>query len=242
MRLLMTASQIRGLPVVTVRGGEDVAEVRDVIYSPEAGRLVGVTLNKRGFLAGRSRDVLPAEAIHAIGQHAVMVLDDSSLVAPEDAPDDVAHPAVERNVIGDDVLTEGGSSLGKVTDLVLLVGSSGEVVGYQIDKTGGGRGYIPLPAQLAVSGAALVVPNITEEFVQDDLVGLGAVGRRVPGPIGVVVSGVVQAFRRPQGLEPVQRKGAGLGRAICSWMPSSGGSPPLSSAEARRRSWSNGSS
>jgi len=62
MRLLMTASQIRGLPVVTVRGGEDVAEVRDVIFSPEAGRLLGVTLNKRGFLAGRSRDVLPAEA------------------------------------------------------------------------------------------------------------------------------------------------------------------------------------
>ena len=52
MRLLITASQIRGLPVVTVQGGEDVAEVRDVIYSPEAGRLVGLTLNKRGFLAG----------------------------------------------------------------------------------------------------------------------------------------------------------------------------------------------
>ena len=48
------------------------------------------------------------------------------------------------------------------------------MVGYQIDKTGGGRGYVPLPAQLSVSGVALVVPNITEEFVQDDLVGLGA--------------------------------------------------------------------
>jgi uncharacterized protein YrrD len=174
MRLLMTASQIRGLPVVTVRGGEDVAEVRDVIFSPDAGRLVGVTLNKRGILAGRSRDVLPAQAVHAIGKDALMVLDASDLVAPEDAPDDVAHPAVERNVIGDDVLTEGGLSLGKVTDLVLLVGSSGEVVGYQIEKPGGGQGYIPLPAQLAVSGAALVVPNITEEFVKDDLVGLGA--------------------------------------------------------------------
>ena len=99
MKLLMTASQIRGLPVVTVGGGEDVAEVRDVIYSPEAGRLVGVTLNKRGFLAGRSHDVLPAEAIHAIGQDAVMVLDESSLVAPQDAPDDVGQPATERNVI-----------------------------------------------------------------------------------------------------------------------------------------------
>ena len=170
----MTASQIRGLPVVTVRSGEDVAEVRDVIYSPETGRLIGVTLNKRGFLASRHPDVLPAESIHAIGQDAVMVLDESSLVAPGDAPADVGHPATERNVIGDDVLTEGGSSLGTVTDLVLLVGSTGEVVGYQIDKAGGGQGYIPLPAQLSISGDALVVPNITEEFVEDDLVGLGA--------------------------------------------------------------------
>jgi uncharacterized protein YrrD len=174
MTLLMTASQIRGLPVVTVRGGEDVAEVRDVIYNPEAGRLVGVTLNRRGFLAGRRREVLPAEAIHAIGQHAVMVIDESSLVGPGDAPEDVARPATERNVLGDDVLTEGGTSLGTVTDLVLLVGSSGEVLGYQIDKATGGQGYIPLPAQLSVSGVALVVPNLTQEFVQDDLVGLGA--------------------------------------------------------------------
>jgi uncharacterized protein YrrD len=174
VKLLVTASQIGGLPVVTVRGGEDVAEVRDVIYSPDAGRLVGLTLNKRGFLAGRRREVLPAEALHAIGQHAVMVIDESSLVTPQDAPDDVAHPPSGRNVLGNDVLTAGGVSLGKVTDLVLLVGSSGEVVGYQIDKASGGRGYIPLPAQLAVSGAALVVPDITEEFVHDDLVGLGA--------------------------------------------------------------------
>ena len=170
----MTASQIRGLPVVTVDGGEDVAEVRDVIYSPEAGRLVGLTLNKRGFLSGRHREVLPSQAIHAIGQHAVMVLDESSLVAPEDAPDDVGRPDTDRDVIGNDVLTEGGASLGTVADLVLLVGSNGEVVGYQIEKTTGGAGYIPLPAQLSVSGVALVVPNITEEFVQEDLVGLGA--------------------------------------------------------------------
>jgi len=174
MTLLVNASQITGLPVVTVYGGDDVAEVRDVVYSPGAGRLVGLTLNKRGFLAGRRREVLPAEAIHAIGRDAVMVSDESSLVLPEDAPDDVAHPDADRNVVGDDVLTEGGVSLGTVRDLALLVGGTGEVVGYQIDKPGGGQGYIPLPAQLAVSGSALVVPDITEEFVRDDLVGLGA--------------------------------------------------------------------
>lgn len=170
----MTASQIHGLPVVTVHGGDDVAEVRDVIYSPQEGRLVGLTLNKRGFFSGRRREVLPADAIHAIGRNAVMILDESSLVAPEDAPDDVGQPATERNVIGDDVLTEAGMSLGVVRDLALLVGSTGEVVGYQIEKVGGGHGYIPLPAQLAVSGTALVVPDVTQEFVRDDLVGLGA--------------------------------------------------------------------
>lgn len=170
----MTASQINGLPVVTVTGGEDVAEVRDVIYDPEAGCLVGLTLNKRGFFSGRRREVLPADAIHSIGRDAVMIVDDSSLTEPEDAPDDIVHPAKERSVIGDDVLTEGGRSLGVVRDLALLVGSAGEVVGYQIEKPGGGHGYIPLPAQLAVSGQALVVPDVTEEFVRDDLVGLGA--------------------------------------------------------------------
>jgi uncharacterized protein YrrD len=92
MKLLMTASQIRGLPVVTVREGEDVAEVRDVTYDPEAGHLVG-SLNQRDFLAGRRREVLPAASTHAIGQDALMVLDESCLVAPADAPDDVGHPA-----------------------------------------------------------------------------------------------------------------------------------------------------
>jgi uncharacterized protein YrrD len=169
VKLLMTANQINGLPVVTVRGGDDVAEIRDVIYSPEAGRLVGFTLNKRGFFAGRHRQVLPVAAVHAIGRDAVMVLDDSSLTAPEDAPDDVARPATERNVIGDDVLTERGVSLGAVTDLVLVVGGGGDVVGYQIEKPDGGRAYIPLPA-----GIALVVPDATEDFVRTDLVGLGA--------------------------------------------------------------------
>jgi uncharacterized protein YrrD len=174
MTLLMVTSGIAGLPVVTVRGGEDVAEVRDVIYYPDAGRLVGLTLNKRGFLSGRCRHVLPAESIHGIGRDAVMVLDESSLVLPADAPEEVGHPATERNVLGDDVLTEGGVSLGVVRDLVVVVGSSGEVVGYEIEKTDGGHAYIPLPAQLAVSGSALVVPEATKDFVRDDLVGLGA--------------------------------------------------------------------
>lgn len=173
MRLLVTAAAIHGLPVVTI-GGEDVAEVRDVIYSPDAGRVVGLTLNKRGFLAGRRREVLPAETIHAIGRDAVMIDGVDGLILPADAPADVGAPPAERDVTGNEVLTEGGTSLGRVRDVVVLAGSKGEVAGYEIETASGGTGYIPLPAQWAVSGTAIVVPEATKEFVKDDLVGLGA--------------------------------------------------------------------
>ncbi len=172
MNLLFTASAIMGLPVVTVSSGEDLAEVRDVIYSPELGHLAGLSLNKRGFLSGRLKDVLAAADIRAIGRNAVMVRDETCLSSPDDAPAEVAHPESKRNVVGDDVLTEGGVSLGTVRDLVLLSGTAGEVVGYQITTAEGGDGYIPLPAQLAVSGSTLVVPEITKEFVVQDLVSL----------------------------------------------------------------------
>lgn len=169
----MTATQIRGLPVVTVLGGDDVAEVRDVIYSPARGELVGMTLNRRGFLAGRRRELLPADAVHAIGQHAVTIMDEGALVPPDHAPVEVSAADDDRDVLGNDVLTERGVSLGSVRDLVVVAGTSGAVVGYQIEKPEGGEAFIPLPAQLAVSGVALVVPDLTEDFVRDDLVGLG---------------------------------------------------------------------
>jgi uncharacterized protein YrrD len=174
MRLLVTGSAIRGLPVVTIDGGEDVAEVRDLIYNPEVGRVVGLTLNKRGFLSGRRREVLPAEKVHAIGSDAVMVDDESSLTLPDDASDEVTGAPSQRDVTGNEVLTEQGKSLGKVKDVVVLVGSAGEVVGYEIETSTGGTGYIPLPTSLAISGTALVVPDPTQDFVESDLVGLGA--------------------------------------------------------------------
>jgi uncharacterized protein YrrD len=173
MTMLATGSAIRGLPVVTISGGEDVAEVRDLIYDPQAGRIVGLTLNKRGFFAGRSREVLAAKQIRAIGQDAVMVQDEESLTLSHDAPADVGEPPSGRDVTGDEVLTEQGASLGKVRDIVVQLGSNGEVVGYEIEAASGDTGYIPLPTRLAVSGSTLIVPDATKDFVEKDLAGLG---------------------------------------------------------------------
>ena len=49
MKLLLRGTDIVGLPVVTL-GGEDIAEVRDVLFDAQAGHVLGFTLNKRGVL------------------------------------------------------------------------------------------------------------------------------------------------------------------------------------------------
>lgn len=174
MSRLLKASEINGLPVVTVTGGEDVAEVKDVIYGADEGRLIGFTLNKRGFLKGKLKRVLAASSVTAIGRHAVMIPDGSCLVDKGDAPVEVAKPQVDRNVLGNHILTEGGKRLGAVTDLVVMMGTNGEVVGYELARDDShDTWFIPRPAQLAVSGDTLLVPNDLEGFVFDDLSGFG---------------------------------------------------------------------
>lgn len=195
-RTLLRGTEIGGLPLVCSTTGEALADIRDVLYSPEAGTLVGFTLNKRGGLfAGPLKGALPIVVVHAIGPDAVIVerpdvLD--TLPAQDDAS---STAATARNVLGDEVLTDGGDRLGVVTDLIVEVGvvsgapplpgvaPSGEVVGYQVapDAEASGRGrrkdvaqlLVPLPHTLAVSATTLLVPASVGPFVRDDLAGFG---------------------------------------------------------------------
>jgi uncharacterized protein YrrD len=176
---LVRGRELIGLPVVTMRG-DDVAEIRDVVYDPgEAGALVGFTLNKRGFLAGRHPDHLMAANVAGLGRDAVMVEDESALGA-DAASDAVVESSTERNVLGSAVVTEDGRRLGTVEDVVLLTGRTPRVEGYVLaaegeERPAAGRSvFVPLPEQIAVSGDALVVPSDVAEFVSDDLAGFGA--------------------------------------------------------------------
>lgn len=191
---LIVGADIRRLPVVSISTGEDIAEIRDIVYDAEAGAVVGFTLNKRGMLSGRRREVLSTANVHAIGHHAVMVTGEEQLLDPAEADEAIAAPEGDRNVIGNDVLTESGVSLGTVVDVVVRAapgpeGRAGAVVGYAVKLANGPRHYIPLPAQLAVSGAALVVPDATEQYVVADLGALGAAVERFRAQVGDAQAG-----------------------------------------------------
>jgi uncharacterized protein YrrD len=175
---LLLATDIIGLPVVTSQTGEAIAEIRDVVYAPDQGRVLGFTLNKRGFLAGRMRMPLAFDSTSAIGRDAVMVPMADVLTSDIPFAGDT-ESAGPRNVIGNDVLTEGGERLGTITDLV-VASASGQVIGYKLQRDGGpperasDHLLVPLPDTLAVSGENLVVPSTVMAFVRDDLVGFGA--------------------------------------------------------------------
>lgn len=201
--LLLRATELTGKPVVSITEGQALATIKDVIYSPERGCLTGFTLNKFGGLfAGPLKVGLPLGAVVAIGRDAVMVASAQVLVGePARAVLSEAGSDNQRNVVGNQVITDAGDRLGAVTDLVLEAGvlrrsvgpsAPGQVVGYQLlsDDTAGRddhQQFVPLPYTLAVSGSNLVVPAEVRPFIRDDLSGFG---------------GAVDSFRAQLGAPP----------------------------------------
>ena len=179
MSLLLRGTEMVKLPVVTTSGGEAIAEVKDVIYSPDAGRVLGFTLNKRGRLRGPRKEILPLTRVHAVGRDAVMIGAADAMVPPGDAEGEPARAAAGRNVLGNEVLTDAGTRLGRVIDLVVEL-NNGDVIGYELqgDEELQGRAgqplLVPLPATLAVSGDVLMVPASVQNFIRDDLSGFGS--------------------------------------------------------------------
>lgn len=176
MTVLMRAKEIIRRPVVTL-AGDDVAQIKDVVYADDQGEVAGFTLAGRGLFAGPKKEALAWTSIHAVGRDAVMIINEEMF----DQRRDIVDKAQARggNVIASRVLTDTGTDLGKVVDAILEIGETARVVGYAIDSSealgrGGRTVFIPLPDTIAVSGEALIVPSTAADFVSDDLSGFGA--------------------------------------------------------------------
>jgi sporulation protein YlmC with PRC-barrel domain len=190
VNLLMRASEIAKRPVVTLQG-EDVGQIKDIVYADGGGQIGGFTLNGRGLLSGPMKVSLAWEAVVALGPDAVMINDESALT---DRQEFLAEKVESRqgstgraggDVLGSRVLTDAGKDLGKVLDVIIEIRpakkgpGAADVVGYEIEPTedlGKDRKkvLVPLPDTLAASGEHLVVPASAVDFVTNDLAGFGA--------------------------------------------------------------------
>ncbi len=183
MSRLMRTSEIAKRPVVTL-AGEDVAQIKDIVYSAGGGAVGGFTLAGRGLFAGPLKQALAWTAVSALGADAVMIDDDSVLGdIPQVLSSSASSGGSGGNVLGSQVLTDSGIDLGTVVDVIIQVGDTAggqcDVVGYEIQASEalgskGTRLLIPLPDTLAASGEHLMVPAAAKDFVTQDLAGFGA--------------------------------------------------------------------
>ncbi len=179
----MRTSEITKRPVVTM-AGEDVAQVKDIVYAAGGGAVGGFTLAGRGLFAGPLKQSLAWSAVTALGADAVMIADESVLEPTQSLLDaSAASGGTGGDVLGSQVLTDTGTDLGTVIDVVLEVGDTDggacDVVGYEIEAsealgTKGTKVLIPLPDTIAASGQHLMVPASAKDFVSHDLAGFGA--------------------------------------------------------------------
>ncbi len=182
MRLMRT-SEITQRAVVSM-AGEDIAQIKDVVYAADGGSVSGFTLAGRGLFAGPLKEFLPWAGVSALGADAVMVRDESVLAsAPSILELSRGSAGSAGDVLGSQVLTEEGIGLGTVHDVVVSVDVTGgehcDVVGYEVEAseglgTQGQMLLIPLPDTMAASGEHLIVPGSVKDFVGHDLAGFGA--------------------------------------------------------------------
>ncbi|MTD14867.1 PRC-barrel domain containing protein [Nakamurella sp. YIM 132087] len=181
MSTLLRAQDITKTPVVTF-AGEDVAQIKDVVYAPGGGEIAGFTLAGRGIFSGPTKTILPWPAVVGLGPDAVIIRGEEDLVPRDAFFDGLGDTGPAGNVLGSQVLTDDGSALGVVHDVIVGIsavqGGQADVVGYEIDPAESlGRGkqrlLIPLPDTLAASGQHLMVPAAARNYLADDLNSFG---------------------------------------------------------------------
>jgi uncharacterized protein YrrD len=170
---LMRGSDLVGHPVVDLKTGEDLAEIRDVVFDSSGGDLSGFTLNKRGRWAGKLDAVLSIDHVSSVGTGAVMIDGVDAVTTSVDGTTELdAASEADQEVVDNLVVTESGRTLGSVRDVVIVGGSSPRVVAFEIDGGEVGGGFIPMSNQRGVSASALIVPDEYEGRLRNDLTGL----------------------------------------------------------------------
>jgi uncharacterized protein YrrD len=153
-----------GRPVLSVDSANKVGEVYDLIVHPTEGELIGLCVQ----VLDQSLLLVDQDEIHSIGPDAVMVQDDESLVPANQSPLK-AFPLAKNNLIGVEVFTEDGKSLGEIASIYFHLDDNSSLFIYEVrssilDKILGHSLYFPASSGCAFADDAtrLVVSNETE--------------------------------------------------------------------------------
>ncbi len=155
-----TGGSLSGLAVMALAGGERLGRVQDIVFHAPSGRVTGFLVSTGGVLT-KTR-FLPATQVQSIGADALTVPGADALGEGNPTafdPDELEGKSLE----GRPVLSESGTVVGKVTDVVVdtaaMMVSALVLATGLLDNALHGRPTLPLPLVRAFGKDSLVVPD-----------------------------------------------------------------------------------
>lgn len=180
--MLIKASLIGNLPIITINDGKSENKVKDVIYDGQSNLVKALLVDDKGWFKGAK--ILLLTDIISLGQDAVTIEDDDCFTTSDDQNDaNIAVIVNDHNFLTKNkVITENGTDLGRVTDIYFNF-PSGEVVDIEVSKgflqnLGTGRRMIKLEDVITVGTDNLIVKDVTIDDFE-------AVGDEVGGDVVV---------------------------------------------------------
>lgn len=152
---------IISLPILNKNEGKKIATIKEVIYSKTKFKILAF-LVVEGNLFSHTK-VISFKNIDCIGKDAVMVKNDLIVDEAETYPELKELMNEKRKIIGAEVLTEDGESLGVISDTVFDE-NSGKIYGFVLSNgvfqdIKNGRDILPYIRGITFGEEVLIVPN-----------------------------------------------------------------------------------
>lgn len=113
----ISSKNLLGSPVFAIDGGEKMGQVRDYIFDSETRSLKALIIAKDKSLS--EEKFLPFGNIQSLGKEAITVKNSQALRKKNQEPLLAAEYKKNRGIIGINVITVNGGSLGKVADFTI---------------------------------------------------------------------------------------------------------------------------
>ena len=117
---MRTTKQLSGLAIIDIRDGKKLGTVGETVISPDDGRLLGFVMKGGGGLLGQGESAVEIEDVRSIGADAITV-EGEEIVHGMNATPEAFQQARggDRTLIGRKVITQGGTLVGRIADLVI---------------------------------------------------------------------------------------------------------------------------
>lgn len=124
-------NELKGKAIISLRDGEKIGQVDDVLIDPESLRISGLVSSSGGLLDQRNRIILASD-IDRWGKDAVLVQDANVSRSLSDVPDREHWLSATSKLSGLSVVSSSGDKIGQIDDV--LVDKDGRMVAYKVSS------------------------------------------------------------------------------------------------------------